>query len=74
MADRMDASIQEILARKAWLIHRIARLRAAVEAAHDAMTHLNALRSFCEDVLAADDETRCAVGSKSRRLSPICWH
>ena len=88
MADRMDASIQEIVALEARLIHRIAKLRAAVETVHDAMAHLNALRSFCEGVLAADHETRCAVApgavrkrpeqysvrSKSRRLLPISWH
>jgi hypothetical protein len=42
---RKNASIQEIRARKARLIHRIAKLRAAVEIVHDLVARLNALRS-----------------------------
>jgi len=61
MADRVDASIQEIRdhlegthALNARLIHRIA-LRAAGETMRDAMVHGNAMRTFCEDVLAANE-------------------
>ena len=62
MAGRRDASIQEIRdhlerthALNARLIHRIAKLRAAVEAVRDAMVHGDAMRTFCEGVLAADE-------------------
>jgi hypothetical protein len=61
MADRVDASIQEIRDRlggthglNAQLIHRIA-LRGAGETVRDAMVHGNAMRTFCEDVLATDE-------------------
>ena len=57
-ADRIDASLEELRARNARLIRRIANLRAAVETVRDATACGDLMRDFCEQVLAADDKDR----------------
>ena len=57
-ADRIDASLEELRARNARLIRRIANLRAAVETVRDGTAHGDPMHDFCEQVLAADDKDR----------------
>jgi beta-phosphoglucomutase-like phosphatase (HAD superfamily) len=57
-ADRIDASLEELRARNAWLILRVANLRAAVETVLDATAYGDFMHDFCEQVLAADDKNR----------------
>jgi hypothetical protein len=57
-ADRIDASLEELRARNARLIRRIANLRAAVETMRDATAYGDFMHDFCEQVLAADDKDR----------------
>jgi hypothetical protein len=57
-ADRTDASLEELRARNARLIRRIANLRAAVETVRDGTAHGDPMHDFCEQVLAADDKDR----------------
>ena len=57
-ADRIDASLEELRARNARLIRRIANLRAAVETVRDGTAHGDPMHDFCEQVLAADDNDR----------------
>jgi hypothetical protein len=61
-ADRIDASLEELRARNARLIRRIANLRAAVETMRDATAYGDFMHDFCEQVLAADDKDRKAAG------------
>ena len=57
-ADRIDTSLEELRARNARLIRRIANLRSAVETVRDATAYGDPMRDFCEQVLAADDKDR----------------
>jgi hypothetical protein len=57
-ADHIDASPEELRARSARLIRRIANLRAAVETVRDGTAHGDLMHDFCEQVLATDDRDR----------------